>query len=639
MDDTDARQLRPVNFDRVRITGGLWAERQRVNSEITLPIQYQQCKETGRIDAFRLDWTPENDEPEPHVFWDSDVAKWIEAAACSLTTHPDQELEDKVDEVIDLIVGAQQPDGYLNVHFNAVEPEKRWTNLRDRHELYCAGHLIEAAVAYADATGKRKLLDAMCRYADYIGDVFGPGPDQKRGYPGHEEIELALVKLYRTTDEARYLKLAKFFVDQRGQKPHYYDIEAKRRGEEPSTARRTYEYNQSHRPLREQPDAVGHAVRAMYLYSGAADVAAETGDEELIDALKTLWRSVTKRRMYVTGGIGSTARNEGFTDDFDLPNESAYGETCAAIGLVFFASRMLQLEARSEYADVMERCIYNGIISGVSLGGDRFFYENPLASKGEHHRQEWFGCACCPPNLARFVASLGGYAFSTAPGTIYAHLFLESSVDIELDGEPLQLSTKTDYPWDGKVSFTVELDAPRRFTLAVRLPGWCREAALAVNGSEQDITESSHDGYAHLDRKWHNGDEVELLLPMPVERIEARPEVQNDAGRVALQRGPIIYCLEEADNGVFLNHLVLQRSGDAATKDGESVLAGMQLLELEGFRRASSGWDDALYRRRSSQYAPTRITAIPYFAWDNREDGEMMVWIRETTGITSADSE
>ncbi|MBO4527684.1 MAG: glycoside hydrolase family 127 protein, partial [Victivallales bacterium] len=382
--------MKLLPFKNVAITGGFWQKRQTVNRENTLPIEYRQCKDTGRIDAWKLEWKPGMPNP-PHIFWDSDVAKLIEAVGYSLAQFPDPKMEALMDELIDWMEKAQQPDGYLNTHFIAVEPEKRWTNLRDWHELYCAGHLIEAAVAYYQGTGKRKMMDILCRYADYIATFFGPGPNQKHGYPGHEEIELALVKLAEATGNKKYLNLAEYFINERGKQPHYYDIEREQRGD--TTPYRLggpdilpYAYNQSHLPVREQKTAEGHSVRACYLYAGMASVARETGDQSLIDACKTLWDNVTTKRMYIHGGIGSSRFGERFSFDYDLPNEEAYAETCAAIALAFFAHNMMRLEADSRYADVLERCLFNGIISGISLDGKQFFYDNILASHPLYHK-------------------------------------------------------------------------------------------------------------------------------------------------------------------------------------------------------------------------------------------------------------
>src|SRR5512136_2068131 len=421
------KSFTPLSFTQVSIEDEFWAPRLRTNRERTIPLEYEQCRSTGRLDAFRLNWKP-GMEPVPHIFWDSDVAKWIEAASYTLAAHPDPRLQAQLDEIISLIASAQNSDGYLNTHFTVVEPGKRWTNLRDRHELYCAGHLIEAAVAHFQATGKRTLLDVLCRYADHIDQTFGPRPGQKRGYPGHEEIELALVKLYHVTGERRYLDLSLYFVDERGRQPHYYDLEAVARGDDPASYwAKTYAYMQAHVPVREQHQVVGHAVRAMYLYSALADLAGETGDRSLLETCEELWLHLCTRNLYITGGIGPSPANEGFTADYDLPNESAYAETCASIGLVFWNHRLLQLECAGRYADMMERALYNGVLSGVSLDGEKFFYENPLASQGNHHRQAWFDCACCPPNLARLLASLGQYVYAQNDTELAVHLYVQGS--------------------------------------------------------------------------------------------------------------------------------------------------------------------------------------------------------------------
>jgi len=645
MTENIRKKLDPAPLRGVAIEGRFLGRRQAANRKATIPAVYRLCETTGRIDGFKLDWKPGMPDP-PHHFWDSDVAKWVEAAGHSLATHPDPELEALADGVIDLISGAQQEDGYLNVHFTVGEPEKRWKNLRDMHELYSAGHLMEAAVAYYRGTGKRKLLDVMCRFADYIDSVFGPEPGQMKGYPGHEEIELALVTLYRATGEQRYLGLAKFFVDERGQQPHYFDVEARERGEDPSESHfgGRYDYNQSHVPVREQTTAEGHAVRAMYLYAGMADVAAEMGDEELLAACERLWQNVTERRMYVTGGIGSSSRGERFTYDYDLPNKIAYTETCAAIGLVLWAHRMLQFEGDGAYADVMERALYNGLLSGVSLDGETFFYANPLEvipAAFEHRpdlfrmpnisprRQEWFWCSCCPTNMARFLASLGQYVVSQADGEIYLHLYVGGTVALELDGQPVVLTQETRYPWDGKVRVEVKPEQETAFTLALRVPGWCPEATLKVNGGPVDIEPLMDKGYAKVDRLWKPGDMVELALSMGVQRIEAHPAVSMDCGRVAFQRGPLIYCLEETDNGPDLNDIVLPRDAELTAEFEEDLLEGMVVIRGQARRRGLSKWEGKLYQPAHTPRETVDITAVPYYAWANREPGEMLVWIPE----------
>jgi DUF1680 family protein len=626
------RKLAPVPLTQVTVEDSFWAPRMRINREQTIPHEYKQCKDTGRIDAFLLNWQP-GMEPKPHYFWDSDVAKWVEAASYSLATHPDPELDALLDEVIEKIAGAQQEDGYLNVYFTVVEPQNRWVNLAHWHELYSAGHLMEAAVAHFQATGKRTLLDVMCRYADYIDSVFGPG--KRDGCPGHEEIELALVKLYHTTGEERYLKLGQFFLNQRGQKPSYFKKELNKLN--PGAGDRfNPEYCQDHLPVREQSEVVGHAVRAMYLYCGMADAANETGDQALLDACERLWDNVCRKRMYVTGGIGPSRHNEGFTADYDLPNESAYAETCAAIGLAFWNHRLLQSQGDSRFADVMERALYNGTISGVSLGGRKFFYVNPLESRGNHHRQDWFGCACCPPNIARLIASIGGYIYSQAERDAYVHLYIQGSGTLNVGGKKVVLRQETDYPWDGRIRISVNPESPAAFGLNLRIPGWSRNATLIVNGEAVDVeaakanggSTSVERGYARTEREWKAGDEVELVLPMPVQRIEANPAVRQDAGCVALQRGPVVYCLEQVDNPAPLHRIVLPRDAELKPCFEVNLLGGITVIRGEALVVDDSDWDDALYRAEPAKLKPSEITAIPYYAWDNREPGEMRVWIR-----------
>ena len=621
---TARRKLEPLALRDVTIDDAFWAPRLATNRRVTMPHEYGQCKKTGRINAFELDWKPGQPNP-PHIFWDSDLAKWIEAASYCLTTHPDPKLAKRLDEVVALIASAQQRDGYLNVHFTIVEPEKRWTNLRDWHELYCAGHLMEAAVAHYQATGKRTLLDVLCRYADHIDETFGPG--KRTGYPGHEEIELALVKLYHATGQKRFLRLSKYFVDERGKQPHFYHQEAIARGEDPGKFwARGYDYNQSHAPVREQDEAVGHAVRAMYLYSGMADVAAETGDEGLLAACRRLWDSATLRRMYVTGGVGSAHQGERFTADYDLPNETAYAETCAAIGLVFFAHRMLQAEADGRYADVMERALYNGVLSGVSLDGTKFFYVNPLASSGGHHRQEWFGCACCPPNLARLLASLGLYVYSASDEALYVHLYVGGEGRAEVAGQQVTVKQETNYPTRGEVKLTLGLAEAATFDLMLRIPGWCAKHTVKVNGKPAPHRVTR--GYARLHRRWSPGDHVELSLAMPVERVAAHPGVAGDVGRVVLQRGPIVYCLEQCDHAADVRSIVLPDRAKLTARFDRGLFGGTVVIEGSGVAASMAGWDGHLYRpSRDASTRRAKIRAIPYCLWDNRKPGAMTVWL------------
>ena len=630
-------KMQAVSFSQVTVEDSFWKPRMTVNRERTIPHQYQECKQTGRIDAFDLNWQP-GMEPMPHYFWDSDVAKWIEAASYSLVTHPDPKLEALLDEVIAKIVSAQQPDGYLNVYFTVVEPEKRWKNLGMWHELYCAGHLIEAAVAHYEATGKRTLLDAMCRYADYIDSVFGPG--KRDGAPGHQEIELALVKLYRVTGNERYLALSMFFLDQRGQKPSVFERELAHLSEEDARLNRHFfcqgdtfdsRYCQDHLPVREQREVTGHAVRAMYMYCAMVDVGIETGDEALIEASRRLWENVCRRRMYITGGIGPSRDNEGFTVDYDLPNETAYAETCAAVGLIFWNHRLLHIDGDGRYADEMERALYNGSISGISLDGEKFFYVNPLASKGNHHRQSWFGCACCPPNISRLIASIGGYIYSESADTAYVNLYVAGEGNVRVGDLNVKLSQRSNYPWDGDIKLVVAPERAAEFTLALRIPSWARSAQVRVRGRIWDHHKTLESGYVKIHRLWWPGDVVELYLPMPVELVESHPAVAANAGVVAIQRGPVVYCLEAVDNPVPLHRIVVPTDTEFAVKFEPDLLGGVVTVSAEAFAVDDGDWEGTLYRAKSDtaeKRVPVTIKAIPYYAWDHREPGEMRVWLR-----------
>lgn len=625
-----------VPFTAVELQDGLWAPRQKAIRERTVPFLYAQYEKNGLFEALDVDSPPGplripfNNRPNTAVmYWDSDIAKWIEMASYTLASNYDSALDARIDELIARIAKAQRPDGYFNTYFIRREPAKRWTNLRDWHELYCAGHLIEAAVAHAQATGKPDLLNVIRRYIDYIAAIFGPGPNQRRGYCGHPEIELALVKLHRLTNERSYLDLAKFFVDERGRQPHYFDQEAIARGEDPAAQYYgTYEYSQSHLPARAQCAVVGHAVRAMYLYSAMADLAGEFDDANLMTACKSLWADLTTKRLYVTGGLGPSARNEGFTADYDLPNETAYAETCAAVGLIFWAQRMLLVERDARYADMMELALYNGALSGLALDGEHFFYDNPLASRGEHRRWTWHRCPCCPPNIGRLLASLGQYVYSTGPDEAAIHLYIAGQARIAVGGMNVSLHQKTQYPWHGAIELRIEPEQTVEFALRLRVPGWCRFARLEINGAELDIEAVMDRGYAHIRRRWQKGDEVKLSLDMPAERIYARPEVAADIGRVALKRGPIVYCLEGVDNDAPMNRIALPRSNPIAAHFESNLLSGVGMLTAEAVVVQSSE-NDALYCTDPPVTRPTTLRAIPYSFWSNRDSAEMSVWIRE----------
>jgi len=634
-------RFRPLAVPQVELRG-FWGARADAVAGRTAAILYERCVEAGMLDQI------DPDRPSPGVripfhvsdgftastvttqmFWDSDLGKTIETAAYALNRRRDPELEARIDAVIDMYGKLQQPDGYLSSWYQRIQPGLRWTNLRDCHELYCAGHLIEGAVAYFHATGKRKLLDIMSRYADHVGSMFGPQPGKRKGYCGHEEIELALVKLSRATGEQRYMDLAKYFIDQRGQAPHYFDEEARARGADPRDFHfKTYEYNQSHKPVREQDKVVGHAVRAMYLYSGMADVATEYGDDTLRLALDRLWDDLNAKRLYVTGGLGPSADNEGFTADYDLPNETAYAETCAAVGLVFWASRMLGMGPNARYADTMELALYNGSISGLSLDGSLFFYENPLASRGGHNRWKWHRCPCCPPNIGRLVASIGSYMYGLADDALAVHLYGDSTARFSLGGSEISLTQTTHYPWDGGIDINIDADAPNRFTLHLRIPGWSQAAALSVNGEKLDLAAVVRDGYAAIEREWRPGDRVRLALDMAIERLYAHPQVREDVGRIALRRGPVIYCAEATDNAASLNSLRVPRQVQFEARFEPGLLQGVVTLSADVEAETAQDWNGALYRTQGPQAGAASLKAVPYFAWDNREPGEMLVWLR-----------
>jgi len=586
--------------------------------ETTLPYCFDVCEQTGRIRNFVKASGQMEGEFEGIWFDDSDVYKVLQGAAYELGAGADPKLDEMTDAVIAKIAAAQQPDGYLYCYFTISNAEQRFRNIhpKARHELYCMGHMIEAGAVHHRITGKRNMLDVACKLADHIDSVFGPGKQMM--VPEHQELELALIELYRVTDQTRYLKLAQFFIDQRGNAEGHALYGS---------------YSQDHVPVRQQSEIVGHAVRAMYNCIGMADLYPETGDEELLAALERLWQSTTHRKMYVTGGVGATARGEAFGPDYDLPNATAYSETCAQIGLALWAHRMLLIEPNAEYADVMERVLYNGFLSGLSLSGTKFFYQNRLASRGDYRRQPWYRCACCPSNVVRIYPQIGRFIYAANNKSVYVNLYAAGKAQLQVGGTDVSLTQQTRYPWDGKIRLTIDPEQAASFDLYLRIPGWCRDAetpgglyrtdnvsdvAVAINGQTVEVP-ALEQGYLRLNREWQAGDTIDLDLPMTIQRAHAHPRVAADRGRVALQRGPIIYCVEAVDHDAAVRQMFLPPDAELTAQHRAELLGGVTVIRGKA----------AVRMAESNERLPVDLLAIPYYAWDNREGGAMAVWLAE----------
>jgi uncharacterized protein len=622
---------------RVSITDGFWQKLQQQVGRVTLVHIYNEMRNQGHLEALRLDQRMHRGRKESSnwywggsIFWDSDVSKWLEAASAYLQNYKDPKLETLVDGTIELLANAQQSDGYLNSHILTWRPRHRFKNLRDLHELYCAGHLIEAAVAHNQATGKQSLLNIAIRFADYLTTVFGPGPGQIPGYCGHPEIELALIRLYRLTHQTKYLELCRFFVDERGRKPHYYDREAVERLDSmpfrPTHPVSPYAYMQAHLPVREQREVVGHAVRAMYLYSAIADLAYESSDEELATVSKTLWEDLYRTKLYVTGGIGSDAENEGFTKNYDLPNVNSYAETCAAIAYFQWAHRMVHLDLNSQYTDMMERTVYNAVLSGLGIDGKTFFYHNPLASDGSQHRVAWpWWCPCCPANLARLVLSIAGYLYSSRSDAIAIHHYICSEARFTINGQETRLVANSDFPHEGNASIRLANVPSGSLAIYLRVPGWAAGYHFAVNGSE--VSPELVSGYAVISRAWNSGDELTVQFEMPFQRHFSNFEIAANRGRTAFSRGPMIYCAEETDNGHHLDRLIVDPEKPATINRETGELGEIVTLSVPGV--AEELHEGPLYPLSLPAKNPCSIKMIPYYAWDNRAPGEMLVWLRQ----------
>ncbi len=614
----------PVAFDKIDVTGGFWKEKQELFHQTTIRAVYDRFEETGRFEALKFEWK-EGMPNKPHIFWESDVTKWIEGAAYFLQKKRDAKLEAMVDELVERMVNTQDENGYLNAYFTVVEPEARFTRRTD-HELYCAGHLVEGAIAYAKATGKTAMLQAAIKYIDLIDRVFRVEHSAAFDTPGHEEIELALMRLYEYTGEERYKLLSEYFINTRGK----------------SSRDETYrfadqEHMQSHLPVRRQNTAEGHSVRALYLYSGMADLARINQEEELFDVCKTLFLNISNRRMYITGGIGSTHRGESFTFDYDLPEYTAYNETCASIALAMFCRRMWLMEPDRIYADCAEQALYNTVLSGVSLSGDSFFYENPLAVNKERNlfnnsrpqglqehlpimeRVKVFDCSCCPPNLLRVVGSIADYMYSVADDVIFTHCYMEASGTIILKEKEIKLVQKTNYPYEGRIEITTQTEGD--YTLALRIPGWAKQGRIAVNGETVSVPVIG--GYAYCKRSWIAGDSVVLELPMEIRVMEANPNVTDLCGRAAIARGPLVYCAERVDNDWELRDIRISRTAEYHVEQETICDTQMPVIHTKAAVREIS---EQLYSEEALARKEIPLRLIPYYARANRGITEMNTW-------------
>ena len=620
--------IQPVSFTDVRVTSGFWHKRMETNRLVTIPYDFKKCEETGRISNFAKAGGLQDGEFEGIYFNDSDVFKVIEGAAYSLSLHADPVLEHYLDSVITLIAAAQEEDGYLYTN-RTINPQKaadkggikRWSNLRVYHELYNVGHMYEAAVAHFQATGKRTFLEVALKNANLIDSVFGPGKNM--GVPGHEEIEIGLVKLYRVTGDKKYLDLAKFFIDQRGD----------------STGHKLYGKNlQDHKPITDQEEAVGHAVRAGYLYAGIADVAALTGEQKYIQTIDRIWENFVTKKIYITGGAGASRHGEAFGENYDLPNASAYNETCAAIAALLFNHRLFLLHGDAKYMDVFERILYNGFLSGISIQGNTFFYPNPLAfdgntpfNQGRRTRSPWFDCSCCPVNIVRLMPSIPGYIYGKRADALFVNLYMTSSGSISIDNKQVQIEQKTQYPWDGHIVITINPETSLSFNMLLRIPVWARnqplpgdlytyinktdkQISLKINGIAQPLDIIK--GYAKLSKKWKAGDKIELNLPMPVREVISHEKVKANHNLIALERGPLVYCAESVDNGGDVLKMALSKEQMFHVSEEPAFPGGMKIIKgiATHFADNESG-------------AEKEFTAIPYYAWAHRGIGQMVVWI------------
>ena len=627
------RRMHSLPLSDIKLTDSFWRHWQGVLIDVTLPTQFEQLIGTGRIANFEKA-AAKSGEFEGLWFNDSDVYKFAEASAFALTIRDDKVVRGNLDTVIRAIQTAQEPDGYLNTFFQLNHPGLKWRNLNMMHEMYCGGHLIEAGVAVFECLGDRRLLDVSIRFADHLASIFGP--DKRLGYCGHEEIELSLLKLARATGNQKYSELARWMVEVRGHSPSPFEAELR---DPEATAlwphsgsllvkdgKYSGEYAQDHAPIREHTEIVGHAVRAMYFYIAAAELADGKQDETMETALERIWNNLTRKRMYITGGIGPSASNEGFTADYDLPNLSAYAETCASCGLVFWGQKMLELTGNSDFAEITERAIFNGVLSGISLSGDHYFYANPLESRGSHTRTPWFTCACCPPNIARLIASMGQYVVSSSEDGFYIHIPVGIEASTTIGGSNVNLKIESDYPWSGKFKVHVTPDKPARFKLSIRIPDWSEEMETDLPGAEE-VAEYNN-GYAVFDRIWKGGDVLFVDLGMTPKWVESDPRVRDNLGRAALTNGPLVYALEQHDLG-FAPQLFTAFTESPIEVSKLNLLQGASVLSVDGVAEVELDSDELYVQEGEIETKEVTAKFIPYYAWNNRGPSAMQVWIRK----------
>jgi len=624
--------MRSLPLSDIKLTDSFWSRWQNVLIDVTLPTQYEQLMSTGRIANFEKA-AAKSGEFEGLWFNDSDAYKFAEASAYALTIRDDPTVRQHLDLVIRIIQAAQEPNGYINTFFQLKHPNLKWRNLHMMHEMYCGGHLIEAGVAVYECLGDRRLLDVSIRFADHVGSIFGP--EKRLGFCGHEEIELALIKLSRVTGDRKHADLANWMVEARGHSPS--PLEAELTDPDATTlwphgsqlmkdGKYIGEYSQDHAPIREHTEIVGHAVRAMYFYIAAAELSDGKRDDAMDAALERIWNNLTRKRMYVTGGIGPSASNEGFTADFDLPNLSAYAETCASCGLVFWGQKMLELTANSEYAEIIERAIYNGVLSGISLSGDQYFYANPLESRGTHARTPWFTCACCPPNIARLIGSLAQYVVSSSSDAFYIHIPVGVDASASINGTKVGIKVESDYPWSGSYKVHVTPERPVQFKLNVRIPDWSEEMETDLPGAEEPAGYEA--GYAVFDRIWKAGDVLSVDLGMVPRWVEADPKVRDNLGRIALANGPLVYALEQHDLG-FAPQLFTALTESPVEIFKSKLLEGINLLSVDGVAEVESDCDELYSPEGTAETKEARAKFIPYYAWNNRGPNNMQVWVRK----------